>query len=462
MLKSLSSVEGEISVLVASPSAEFWQHVNVFLEDYKAYNLKWFKTIDEIMEFSDSSFNPALAIVDSVGGTLACAEWVQSTKMTFSNSQLLILYSSEHPVDFSILKKNGADAMMHFNYDQEFFADMVLKMAPVDFGNNIPVSALSQISADEIEANSEINFDMIIHLPTNHKTVIMRKKGSTIDQNVLDRFEKTKTHMYIKKTEMNQFFEYSRTVQSSRNMENPVTISEKFHKSKQIICELISEFLDLEATDFKTGKIIFERCKNILNEFDLLSDISQQEAWNQLEKFTGNVRSTYHDAINVCIYSAHLATILKLKPEKRESVALAGLLHNIGLSQLPSSTMNKTLESFSPEELASYKKYPERSVFMVKNKKVPLPQDVTRAIEEHREHVDGSGFPMGPEKAEVYELAKIVRLALRIQELTSLNDNNASRTAKSAIELLRDEVVQGKSIHDLQQITLIAKIALNS
>ena len=124
--------------------------------------------------------------------------------------------------------------------------------------------------------------------------------------------------------------------------------------------------------------------------------------------------------------------------------------------------MNKTLETFTADELDAYKKYPERSVFMVKNKKVPLPQDVTRAIEEHREHVDGSGFPMGPEKVEVYELAKIVRLALRLQELTSLTDEKASRSAKSAVELLRDEMVSGKSIHDMQQVTQIAKIALLS
>lgn len=461
MSKSLSSInEGQLSILVASPHEEFWQHVQIFLKDYVTYSLKWFKSIDEIMDFSEQGYHPALAIVDSVGGTNACAEWVQSTKMTFANTRVLIMYSAEHPVDFSVLKKNGADSMMHFNYDQEFFADMVLKMAPVDFGNNIPVSALTQIEASELEPGSEINFDMVIHLPSNHKTVIMRKKGSVIDQNTLDRFDKTKSHMYIKKTEMKQFFEYSRTVQSMRNLDNPTTISEKFHKSKQIICELISEFLNLEATDFKTGKEIFERCKNILNEFELLKDITPEAAWKEIEKYSGNTRSTYHDAINVAIFTSYIAAILKIKPDKRESATLAGLLHNIGLSQLPSSTMNKIVKDFSPEEMQAFRKYPERSVNMVKNKKVPLPQDVVRAIEEHREHCDGSGFPLGPEKVEVYELGKIVRLALRIQELTAITDQKSSVSAKKAVEILRDEIVTGKSIHDMQHITTLARLAL--
>jgi HD-GYP domain-containing protein (c-di-GMP phosphodiesterase class II) len=444
-----------VDVLITSTRDSFWAEAQTILKGYYPYKLHFVKSADEVMN-AEAGFAPLLALVDAGGGTAHASEWVQSVKMTYSDCPLIVLYGPEDHLDFTVVKKNGADYIMHLNYDREFVSDMILKLAPVELrGTDIPLSAMLPIDLKDLDIGEEINFDVLIHLPSNHKTFRIRKAGGTVDDRLLEKSDETHQRLYIKKTHIRPFFEYARTVLSQRNVANPVPLTEKIYRSKQLIYEIISEFLNSATADFQSGKAIFERCRLIIGELDLTREKTAAERSEEIFRFTGHYRSTYQDAINLAVYASNFAGLLDFKPAQVESAALAGILHNVGLSQMPVSSYGKAVSEFSAEDMAEYRRYPDRSVILIKAKKVPLPQEVSTAIDQHQELGDGTGFPKQLPADKIENLAKVLRLAMRFMELTSFDGVTPGMTPKAALLRIKEEALAGKPYADL---TLAAQL----
>lgn len=256
---------------------------------------------------------------------------------------------------------------------------------------------------------------------------------------------------------MKPFFEYARTVMSMRNIPLPISMTEKFHRSKKVIYQIMAQFLNGAATDYSEGKEILDKCRSIVADFELTKDMSEQEIFDEIFRFSGNIRTLYHDCICLSAYAAFFAQLLGWSAEKRESAAIAGLLHNIGLAQLPASVGDKSVKEYTADETKEYRFYPERSVIMVKSKKVPLPQEISDAIGQHRENNLGTGFPKGLPGSDISEMGKLLGFAYRFHEMTALQDNQKAKTATQAIADLREEALQGSGEVDLLMTTSIFK-----
>ncbi|MBO9666202.1 MAG: hypothetical protein J7501_05260, partial [Bdellovibrio sp.] len=200
----MTSTSGKtVDVLLGSSNESFLETMKVILKGYYPYKLQLFHSVDAVLETAPENFKPILALIDGSGGTQATIEWVQSTKMNFPDCPLIVLHSSAAPLDFNVVKKNGADEVMHINFDREFISDMVLQLAPIEMeGDNIPITALMPVDLRDIEAGININFDVYVHLPANHRSVVMRRAGDVIDQKQVEKFKNLRQQMYVKKTQM--------------------------------------------------------------------------------------------------------------------------------------------------------------------------------------------------------------------------------------------------------------------
>lgn len=447
-----------VDVIIGSSRSSFGEAIAAVLKGYYPYQLQQFKSVDALLEHPTDNFNPLLALIDGQDGTGPSNEWVQSTKMSFPECHVIVLHSAAAPLDFSVVKKNGADEVMHLNFDREFISDMVLQLAPIDLeGDQIPITALTPVDLRDIEAGVSINFDVYAHLPANHRSVVLRKSGDSIDARHVEKFNSMKQQMYIKKTQRTQFFEYARTVMSMRDVAFPISMTEKFHRSKKAIYEIMTQFLNGAATDYQEGKVIYEKCKSIIADFELTKDLSEKELTDEICRFTGNLRTYYHDCICMSAYAAYFAQLLGWDQKKRESAAIAGLLHNIGLSQLPPTAGDKAFSDLTAEELVEYKRYPERSVNMVKSKKVPLDLEISEAIGQHRENGCGTGFPKKMTAEDISPMGKLMIVTYRFHEMTSLQEGRASATPGQAMNLLKENAISGNGDIDLVTVTTIAK-----
>lgn len=456
----MSSTSGKtVDVIIGSSRESFLETIKLILKGYYPYKLQFFSSADAIIEnTSNNDFKPILALIDGLDGTQKTNEWVQSTKMNYPDCPVIVLHSSETPLDFSVVKKNGADEVMHINFDREFISDMVLQLAPIEMeGDNIPITALMPVDLRDIEADININFDVYVHLPANHRSVVLRRAGDVIDQRQVEKFKNLRQQMYVKKTQMKEFFEYARTVMSMRNVPFPISMTEKFHRSMKTIYEFMGQFLNGASTDYSEGKVIYEKCKSIITDLELNKTLEPTAIYDEVCRYAGNTRSYYHDCICVAAYAAYFAQLLDWPAEKREAMAVAGLLHNIGLAQLPVSAGAKHFKDLNPEELIEYKRYPDRSIVMVKAKKVPISQEISDAIGQHRENLRGKGFPKGLVAADLTPAGKLLAIAYQFHEATALQDSRAAVMPKVAIEHLRDNALAGEADVDLVMMTTLFK-----
>lgn len=446
-----------VDVILGSSRKGFLDTIQSILSGFYPYKLQFFSSVDELLDYSSEDFKPILAIIDGQDGTQKTNEWVQSTKMNNPDCPLIVLHSAEAALDFNVVKKNGASEVMHINFDREFISDMVLQLAPINMdGDHIPITALMPVDLRDIEAGININFDVYVHLPTNCKSIIMRRAGDVIDQRQVDKFKAMRQQMYVKKTQMKEFFEYARTIMSMRNMPFPISMTEKFHRSMKTIYDFMGQFLNGSSTDYAEGKLIYDKCKSIVIDLELNKTMSPAEIYDEVCRYAGNNRTYYHDCICVAAYAAYFAQLLDWAPEKREAAAIAGLLHNIGLSQLPATIAVKPLAKMNSEELKEYQRYPDRSVVMVKSKKVPISQDISDGIVQHRENVRGKGFPKGLPSEDISDFGKLLEIAYQFHELTALQEGKGVPPTQ-ALTKLKENALTDDATVDLVMSTQISK-----
>lgn len=118
-----------------------------------------------------------------------------------------------------------------------------------------------------------------------------------------------------------------------------------------------------------------------------------------------------------------------------ETVAMAGLLHDIGKLKLPPAIRTLNRESMNPSQMAQYNQHTLHGEVMLRNYAC-ISEPVRQIIYQHHETIDGTGFPHGLSGIKIYPLAKVVSLADRFSRnlvqnkmtpLEGLNDFFADR-----------------------------------
>ena len=92
-----------------------------------------------------------------------------------------------------------------------------------------------------------------------------------------------------------------------------------------------------------------------------------------------------------------------------ETMALACLLHDIGMSRLPPDLTGKKTQEMSHEELRLYRRHPEIGAELVGDTR-PITDTVKQIILQHHEYYDGTGHPKGKSRKEIIMPANILCL----------------------------------------------------
>lgn len=109
--------------------------------------------------------------------------------------------------------------------------------------------------------------------------------------------------------------------------------------------------------------------------------------------------------------AAAIAEELGLPNQTIEGIRVAGLLHALGLISMPFDLLNRRSHMTGAEQKI-FQEYPERSYEVIKAIEFPWP--VADAVRQHRERMDGSGFPAGLSGNAIIPEARIAGLACHV------------------------------------------------
>jgi HD-GYP domain-containing protein (c-di-GMP phosphodiesterase class II) len=201
--------------------------------------------------------------------------------------------------------------------------------------------------------------------------------------------------------------------------------------------DLISGMFNDNTSQASTshGKGLATDCQEIVKAY-VVSDTKQSGHWyEKILSVTGGGGNTYSHASNVATIAALFS--MGTGVGKPEEPAMAGILHDIGITDLPAEIQLKPKENLTPEELKVYQTHVELSMKIIRDRKLIVPEIILKMIEMHHERLDGSGYPRAVTGKKFIPEAQLLALADQFDHLTAVKEGQPTLTPQQAIQKLK-------------------------
>ena len=126
---------------------------------------------------------------------------------------------------------------------------------------------------------------------------------------------------------------------------------------------------------------------------------------------------TFEHSVNVAILSGVLGKWMGIRGQELRDLIFAGLMHDIGKSQIPAEVLNKP-GKLLPQELEVMRMHTSKGYYLLRE--VPqVPTVVMWAVLQHHERMDGSGYPLKLKGDGIHKFARIISVADTYDAMTS-------------------------------------------
>jgi HD-GYP domain-containing protein (c-di-GMP phosphodiesterase class II) len=156
-----------------------------------------------------------------------------------------------------------------------------------------------------------------------------------------------------------------------------------------------------------------------------------------MERLGAKDSSTELHTRRVAMLAVEIGEQLGLSPTRLRSLAIGGLLHDIGKLSVPESILQKP-DSLDDDEYAVIKLHPERGRELL-NELGGFDASVGRLVLDHHERLDGSGYPRGLEGSALDLPTRILAVCDVYDALVSPRVYRPAWPQEDALALLRDE-----------------------
>ena len=173
---------------------------------------------------------------------------------------------------------------------------------------------------------------------------------------------------------------------------------------------------------------LYRLTDEIMHSLNLKSDVFTFV--NYLNQAEGHV---FPHCVNVSILCNIFANWLKLNPKAVMELSVAGLLHDIGMAQIPSEIINKP-SILTRRELSAIQEHPTTGYRAIMNQNLPNP--VKSAVLLHHERADSSGYPHQAVEKEISPYAKIISICDMYDAMTNDRPHRSKISPFAAIREL--------------------------
>ena len=136
-----------------------------------------------------------------------------------------------------------------------------------------------------------------------------------------------------------------------------------------------------------------------------------REIYEEMQKISPG---TFQHCFNVGMIALRIGRDYGLKESDLIDLTLAGVLHDIGKMRVPKSLLDST-KTYSVSEFEQMKKHPELGYDLLKKEK----KCVRKAVLEHHENFNGTGYPYKKYKNRISLYGRIIRIADVVDAMTS-------------------------------------------
>ncbi|MGN0338002.1 MAG: HD-GYP domain-containing protein [Lachnospiraceae bacterium] len=208
------------------------------------------------------------------------------------------------------------------------------------------------------------------------------------------------------------------------------------------ICDRYSEFEELAEIideDERIRMLCTLKEQNLDQIFLLSSKIvddllDQEEIHLDFNTLRHYHNSIYEHSLNVAIAAVACGIGMGLNNSQLRELALSAMFHDIGKECVPPEVLDKP-GPLTPEERAIINCHPEFGYEMLKDRN-EFPATVRVSILQHHENDDGTGYPQGLSRENIFIYARIIHVADVFDALLSKRPYKEEYSALESIEYL--------------------------
>lgn len=143
---------------------------------------------------------------------------------------------------------------------------------------------------------------------------------------------------------------------------------------------------------------------------------------------------TFKHSVDVATISMIVAKKQGLSAKDIYNIGIAGLLHDMGKSKIPSAVLNKPAK-LNDDEFAIMKQHSMLGFEILREKK-DFSDSVSFAVLQHHEKMNGSGYPMGVTSDKISPYAKILSVSDVYDALVTDRPYKKSYSQRNAVEII--------------------------
>lgn len=296
--------------------------------------------------------------------------------------------------------------------------------------NQLLISDSEMLKIDYIEflnLSPQLRADIFMRLNDGNYLLVAREQSSINGDEMVDEAVQRNSY-FIKRVDYKKCFGFKLITNEQglpKDQEFILTIKDKAYKSLQAI--------DIDNGLLRsTYSIVASATRHIQSKVELT------ELCRTLNQIDGDVLCTSYE---VAIMSVLIAQNAGWKSQNNlERLAIAAILHDVGVKDLPRDLITKPRRSWNFEDRNRYEAHCENGYSILKN--LPyITEEILCVALEHHENSLGLGFPKRIKELKMHPFSRIVSLAIRFTELASYNSTHGSN--KTPLEALHHiETVQ--------------------
>jgi hypothetical protein len=264
---------------------------------------------------------------------------VQPLKLQYSAAFIFLVCNKKENYERKNFISNGFTDTFLLPFDNTMFKTVLLES--IAKANEGLLRVYRPVKIIDVEPGETLDFDTNVYLPANKKYVKVSNAGEQIDALRIEKLKKGKmTNVFVPIEQMKNFYQYSAKRLRTLNSENTLSATERKEKLTGAIRELIGGLFSEQTASFESGQAMLKDCGEIVKNY--ITQGAEGEWFLRILSVLGEKGDNYSHTGNV----STLATLFSmgLGVGKPEDLALAGLLHDIGIAELRPEVQTKALE----------------------------------------------------------------------------------------------------------------------
>lgn len=316
------------------------------------------------------------------------------------------------------------------------------------------LDGMMAIPSLDLTSEGALPFDLFVRLPITNRVILYRRSGSSIEQEKIDKVAARQLRFFVQRKDYSKYLEFATREFIHLIVGPPVDPERMKQGASRVLSSAFSQESVAEAREVihNLGDLVTRFVSEATSE----GFVNRQTLFVKFAQLAQAGTDFQRHPLHVASLTVMLAVGLGIHDQRSlVEIGLAGVLHDVGLTQLPMSVISEAhkYRDLGTVSKALLKLHPQSSVDLLHHRGIPVSKLMQAMILQHHEEYGGEGYPSGLVGEAVHPLAQVLHVA---DDLDDMLTDNGPTTLENRVRRLFERYGRENTISPTLRLKLHA------